>query len=636
MLQRIHDSLSLGRWVVAILLGLIAITFIFWGVDFGMTGPATFAAKVNGEDVSLDDFNNALQNRQNQYQQIYRSELPDELRRELRRSVIDELVRNAALKQRVNEQGYRASAERVDAAIRDIAAFQVDGVFNEQIAMATLANEGYTREGFRAVMRDSLKVQDLESGIVDSTFLTPAEFRRYIELYNQRREVAYALFDANTFATDVTIDDAAVTAHYDSNQASYQTDETVDLEYVELALADVAATVEVTDDDLRAAYDQERERFETAEERHARHILFEITDGEDAARTAAEAAEARLRAGEDFAAVAAELSADAGTKAQGGDLGWMARGTLVGPFEDALFALQVGEISAPVKSEFGFHIIRLDELRAGEVQPFEAVRDELAAETRTRLAEDDFFDRVDRLSDAAFDAGNELATVASELDLPLKTAAGFSRSGDPSLFENSAGVVQAAFGDELVESGRNSDVIELAEDHVVVLRVAAHQVPTTKPLDEVRDQIREELTRERSQQLAEEAAQAFFAEFERGADPVSLAATYRGTWQPATWLTRTDAVAPTEVLAAAFGMPKVLSGVVQREVIALANGGQAVIALSNVEAGQPSSMSQDERDQRQQQLSEQAARAELTGYAGNVRDQATVRIPPDILEPPVF
>jgi len=117
---------------------------------------------------------------------------------------------------------------------------------------------------------------------------------------------------------------------------------------------------------------------------------------------------------------------------------------------------------------------------------------------------------------------------------------------------------------------------------------------------------------------------------------VSLAATHRGTWHPAAWLTRTDAVAPTEVLAAAFGMPKVLSGVVQREVIALANGGQAVIALSNVEAGQPASMSQDERDQRQQQLSEQAARAELTGYAGNVRDQATVRIPPDILEPPVF
>lgn len=636
MLQRIHDSLSLGRWVVAVLLGLIAITFIFWGVDFGITGPATFAAKVNGEDISLDEFNEALQNRQNQYQQIYRSELPEELRRELRRGVIEELVRNTALKQRVDEQGYRVPDARVTQSIREIAAFQIDGQFSFDQYRGLLTNAGLTPTAFEVQQRETLELGELTKGIVDSTFLTPAEFRRFVELYNQRREVAYALFDAATFAADVMIDDAAIAARYETNQASYQTDETVDLEYVELALADVAATIAVTDDDLRAAYDEDRQRFETAEERHARHILFEITDGDDAARTAAESAEARLRAGEDFAALAAELSADAGTKAQGGDLGWMARGTLVGPFEDALFAMQVGETSAPVKSEFGYHIIRLDEVRAGTVQPFEEVREQLAAETRTRLAEDDFFDRVDRLSDAAFEAANQLATVASEMQVSLKTAPGFSRSGDPNLFENSAPIVQAAFSDDLVESGRNSEVIELADDHVVVVRVAAHQLPATKPLEDVREQIREELTRERSQQLAEEAARTFFTEFERGADPVSLAATHRGMWNPATWVTRTDDTVPTEVLATAFGMPKVQSGVVHREVVALANGGQAVIALSAVEPGQPTAMSQDERDARQQQLSEQAARAELTGYAGNVRDQATVRIPDDILEPPVF
>jgi peptidyl-prolyl cis-trans isomerase D len=186
-------------------------------------------------------------------------------------------------------------------------------------------------------------------------------------------------------------------------------------------------------------------------------------------------------------------------------------------------------------------------------------------------------------------------------------------------------VVQAAFGDELVESGRNSELLELAEDRVLVLRVAGHRVPTTKPLDEVREQIREELTRERAQQLAEEAAQAFFAELERGGDPVALAAAHGGTWNAAAWVTRTDAAVPTEVLSAAFGMPK--SAAVQREIIALASGGQAVIALSSVEPGQPTEMTQDERDQGQRQLAEQAARAELTGYAGNVREQATVRIP---------
>ncbi len=636
MLQRIHDSL--GRWVVVLILGLISITFIFWGVgnDFGLAG-TQFAAKVNGEDVSLNDFNRALQVRENQYRQIYRAELPEDVRRELRRAVIEELVRDAALIQRVEEQGYRASGARVDDAIRGIEAFQVDGQYSDQLAVGVLANQGLTPAGFRALTRESLAVGDLQSGIVDSTFLTPAEFRRYIELYNQRRELAYALFDVASFSAGITIDDAAIAARYENNQASYQTTETVDLEYVELALADIAATVEVSEEELRAAYEEQREQFETAEERRASHILIEVADEqEEAARAAAEAVLARLRAGEDFAAVAAEVSADAGTKAQGGELGWISRGTLVGPFEDALFALQTGGLSEPVRTEFGFHIIRLEEVRAGEIQPFEEVREDLAAELRTREAEDEFYERANQLSDAAFEAHDELASVAAAANLPLKTVMGFPRTGDSSLFDNSAAVVQAAFSDEIVDSGRNSEAIELAEDHVLVLRVTEHHVSTTKPLDEVREQIREELVRERALERAEEAAQAFLTDIERGADPAERAMAHGGMWNPAAWVTRTDEGVPTEVLSTAFGMPKAVSGAPQRQIIALANGGQAVVVLTGVEPGEPATMTQDERDQRQRQLADQAARTELTAYAGNVRESADVRIPDDILNPPLF
>lgn len=635
MLQRIHDSL--GKWIVVAVLGLIAFTFIFWGVDFGLTGITTFAAKVNGEDVALIDFERELQARQNQYQEIYRSELPEEVRRELRRAVIEDLVRDTALKQRVEEQGYRVSDASLAQSIRDIAAFQIDGQFSLEVYQGLLANQGLTPTAFETLQRESLEVGDLQRGIADSTFLTPAEFRRYIELYNQRREVAYALFDTAAFSANVTIDDVALTARYDNNQASYQTVETVDLEYIELSLTDIAATVELTEEDIRAAYEEEQERFQTIEERRARHVLIEVAEGQDeAARAAAESVATRLRGGEDFAAVAAEVSADAGTKAQGGDLGWIGRGTLPGPFEDALFALQVGELSAPVRTEFGFHVIRLDELRAGELQPFEAVREELAAEARTRRAEDEFYDRANQLGEAAFEAYSELATVATATELPIKTLMGFPRTGDPNAFANSAAVVQAAFAEEVVDSGRNSEVVELDDDHVLVLRVAAHHLPTTRPLEEVREQIREELTLERAQQLAEEAAQAFLTALEQGGDPVERAAAHGGTWLPAAWVMRTDSAVPTEVLSAAFGMPKTSAGAPQREIIALANGGQAVIVVTGVEAGEPTSMTQAERDQRQQQLADQAARADLTGYAGNIREAATVRIPDDILNPPLF
>ncbi|HWN38632.1 MAG TPA: SurA N-terminal domain-containing protein [Gammaproteobacteria bacterium] len=638
MLQKIHDSF--GRWIVVVILGLIAFTFIFWGInrsDFSMAG-GQFAAKVNGENIPMLEFDRALQQRQNQYQQIYRSELPEDVRRDLRRAVIDQLVQQTALRQRVADQGYRASAERIDSAIQNIAAFQIDGVFNEQQAVGLLANQGLTPAGFRALQREELEVGDLTDGIAMSSFLTPAEFRRYIELYNQQREVAYALFGIDAFSANVAIDDAAIASRYENNKTSYQTAETIDLEYIELAMADIAATVQVTEEQLRATYETERDRFETPEQRHAEHILVETPEGqEEAARGKADAIVARLRGGEDFAAVAAAESADAGTKAQGGDLGWISRGGfLVGPFEDALYALQVGAVSEPVRTEAGYHIIRLAEVRAGAVQPFEAVREEIAAELRTREAENEFYDRANKLGEEAFDAYDNLQPVADASGLPIKTAMGFPRTGDPAVFENSAAVVQAAFAEEIVDSGRNSEIVELAEDHVLVLRVKDHHVPTTKPLEEVRDQVHEELVRERAQQLAEEAAAAFLTDIEQGGDPAARAAAHGGMWNAPAWVTRTDANVPTEILSSAFGLPKADAAAPQRESVALASGGQAVIILSGVKAGEPESMTNDEREQRRQQLANQAARAELTGYVGNLRAEAKVRIPDEVLNPPVF
>jgi len=635
MLQRIHDSV--GRWVAALVLGLVSAGFIFWGVERGTTGNASFAAKVNGENITISEFDRELQNRQDEYQRLYKTELTEELRRELRRTVLEGMVRDEALKQRVASQGYRASDERVDQSIREITAFQVGGEFNDQAALQVLTSQGLTAAGFRVLQRQNLEERDLQLGIVDSTFLTPAEFRRYIELYNQRREIAFALFDATAFAPKVTIDDAAIAARYDANQASYQTTESVDFEYVELTLADIAAGVQVTDEELRAAYDEEKQRFQMTEERKARHILIPVAEGqEDVARKQADAVEERLKKGEDFSKVAKEVSSDAGSKDQGGDLGWISRGTLTGPFEDALFAMKAGEVSAPVRTDQGLHIIRVDDLRSGDLQPFETVRDELAAETKTRRAEMLFYDKSNLLGEKAFDAYNELASVAAALQLPIKTVKGFPRTGDPNVFRNGAPVVQAAFGEDVVDSGRNSKLVEIADDEVLVLRVTGHNLPKAKPLEEVRDQIRAELVRERTQELAEAAAAAFLADVEKGGDPAALATKAGGTWHAPAWVMRTDNAVPTEVLSAAFAMRKVEAGTPQREAIALTNGSHAVVTLTGVQAGEPSGLTQAERDQRQKQLADQSARAELTAYIDSVRDEASIKIPPEVLEPPAY
>ena len=634
MLQRLRDSFF-GPWVLGIVIGLIAVTFIFFGVDPSLT-QTTFAAKVNGENIPLEQFDLALQAQQRQYQQLYRTELTDDLRRQLRANVLERLVQEEALKQRVDDAGYRVSDERLTEFIRSVPAFQINGEFSMEVYEGLLTNQGIVPASFEEDQREQLEVLELQTGVAESAILTPAEFRRYIELYNQGREIAYALFDVETFMEGVEIDEAAITAHYEANQASFRTEETVDLEYIELAQSDIASSIEATEEALRSYYEEERERFETPEERRARHILIEIDGDEADARAEAERVLARVQGGEDFAAVAADASDDPGTGAQGGDLGWIARGMLTGPFEDALFEMEAGEIRGPVQSQFGFHVIRLDEARGGEVQPFEAARDELLAEFQTRRATDLFYERANELADLAFDAYDELASVAMQMGLDLKTLEDFPRSGNPLVFPESAPIVQAAFAEEVVDSGRNSSLVELGEDHVLVLRVTDHRPSTVQPLETVREEVVQELTRSRAQDLADAAAAAFRSELAAGGDPIALAEAHRGTWHPPVTVERTSADLPTEVLSAAFALPKPAAGEVVRENVGLANGASAVLVLSNVAAGQAESIPSDDREQRRQQLADQTAAAEITAYAGDLRDRATVRIPDEILNPTTF
>ena len=633
MLQAMRDGI--GRWVAVVILGLLAVAFIFWGVDFSLTG-TTFAAKVNGNDIPILEFERNLQTQQNQYQELYRIEITDELQRELRLAVLERLIRNEALIQQVESAGYRISDDRLTDAVRERPEFQVGGEFSLDVFRATMLNAGMTEAGFLALQREQLSLLELQAGIMTSGFYTSEEYIRYVELYNQRREVAYAMYTVEDFLDQATVDEAAIAAHYELNKAAYYSDESVDLEYIEVQGADLAADVEVTEEELATYYEDERYRFQTDEERQARHILLSL-DTEDAAADAA-AIMARLDAGEDFEALVAELSDDAGTSGQGGDLGWVSKGLLVGPFEDTLFAMEVGDVQGPVETDFGYHIIRLEEIRAGEVRTFESVRDELALDFQVRRAEELFYDRASELADRSFDAFDELASVATQMELPLQTLSGFTRDGSTSPFSISAPVVQAAFNPLALEQRENSGPIELADDHVLVLRVTGHHPPAEQSLDAVRDQVEQELLRAAAQELAETASADFLAALEalqRQEDPDLEAAAQGlgGAWTATAWVERTDGQVPTQVLAAVFRSVKPGADAVVSELVPLASGDSAVFLLSAVEAGQVDVIPREERNLRSMQLAEQAGMYELTGYAAEVRNDATVRIPDIVLNP---
>ena len=675
MLQSIREGV--GRWIAGIILALIAVAFIFWGVDPTIMG-TTFAAKVNGEDISLVEFDRALQNQQSQYQELYRVELTDELQRALRLSVIEDLIQGEALSQRVASEGYRVSDGRLAQAIRTMPDFQVGGEFSMDVYRSQLMFSGLSPTAFEEQQREQLGLVDLQSGIGVSAFYTPAEFARYIELFEQEREVSYALFPADAFLDRAEVDEAQVLAHYEANTDLFFSEESVDIEYLEFTRADFTGDIEVNDEILEAFYEQEQFRYQTDEDRRPRHILIGSIEENPEAEARAMDVLARLDAGEAFEDLAAELSEDPGTSGQGGDLGWLSRGT--GAFQDAVFDMELDEVRGPVKSEFGYHIIRLDEIRAGEIRTFEAVRDELEVEYRDVRAEELFFDAAQELDALAFDAFDELASVASDMELPLQTFEGLTRTGASSPFPVADPVVQTAFSTEVLELGENSRVIEILDDHVAVLRVTAHNEPREQTLEAVRAEIEAELARTAAEALADTAAAEFLvraaslpvvdsgdADAADGADSedaateqtspeevasgqetepeavpeaqselAALAGELGGSWTEPAWLRRTDAGVPVEILTSVFNSRLDGEGAEVRERVPLANGDEAVVLMTAVRPGSADRLTRDELQARLTALAQATAGFELAGYAQHVREQASVRIPDEVLDPPLF
>ncbi|HEX5420642.1 MAG TPA: SurA N-terminal domain-containing protein [Gammaproteobacteria bacterium] len=509
MLTRLHDILS-NKWISSIIGILIAGGFVFWGVNFHFNA-ASYAAKVNGDEIPLEDFQRQVQQQESQYQQLYKIDLNDAMRTQIKHIVLDQLVQQKALQQRVNDQGYRVSDQSLAASIRSIPAFQVDGKFNMDSYRAYLRNQGMSDAAFTELERQQLALVEFEKGVTDSSFMTPAELNRYVALMHQKRRFGYALFKADDFTGKVKVADDEVADYYKGHHAEYMTAEAVGLEYIELTRDEVASGINVTDDELQQYYNDHKSDYSTPEERHADHILITPKKGETDAETKAraEAVLKRVQGGEDFAKVAKEVSQDPGTADQGGDLGWIGRGMLKGPFEDTLFSMKVGDVKGPVKTDFGYHIIKLVQIRGGAVQPFAEVKDKLLAQVRKQRADDVFYERSNKLADEAFDAYDSLDTVGKKLGLPVKTVDRFPRSGDPAVFMNSAPIVDAVFGAEPLEKGMNSGLLKLSDNDVVVVNVAERYPPKEKPLDEVKAQIRDLLVHRKAASLASAAAAAF-------------------------------------------------------------------------------------------------------------------------------
>ncbi|HRP35485.1 MAG TPA: SurA N-terminal domain-containing protein [Gammaproteobacteria bacterium] len=625
MLQKIREKIT--GWVAWAIVITIGVVFAVWGIDLSFT-PRPMAAKVNGAEVPVEPVRRAYQEQAARFQQAFRGELPEEIAAEIRRGVIEQFVRRELLQQRVVQQGYRISDAALTEYVQSYDVFHVGGRFNMETYRAALAGAGYTPAMFEAEQRRMLEIQQLQDAVVLSSFVTEDELERRVALQRELREIEWIAVPLARFAEEVEVSDADVEARYQATPERWMTPESVDIAYIDLQLDSLAGDVQVSEDDLRAFYEtemtREPERYAGRERRKAAHILVRPGDDAAAAEARVRALRERIVAGEDFAAVATEASEDPGSARMGGELGWVERGMMVPAFEEALFAMEAGTVSEPVRSEFGWHLIRLEEIEQIGGSSFEAAREELLQAYARRRAEDRFYDDAEALARIAFENPDSLEPAATELGYPVQELAGVTRRGGPGIGTNPA-VIDAAWSEAVFERRENSRLLELDDGHAAVIRVTAHNPPELRPLQEVAAQIGAEIRQERTAERAAELGEQARARLAAGESIAEVAESLSADFVAGITVVRDDETVPPDVARAAFSAPRPVGG--QPSVVAAqgANAHFAVRVLSATPGGLEL-LRPEERRELNDRVRGARASQELQAYLEHLRQGAKVTV----------
>jgi peptidyl-prolyl cis-trans isomerase D len=632
MLQTIHDKLK--GWLAGVVLGAIALVFVFWGINWTMTAP-TYAAKVNGNEVSANEVRQSYQQQLAQLQRQTNGAVSEAQRNDIKRRVLDEYVNSEALVTRADDLGYRVSDQELLQAMSQVPVFQVDGKFDYGHAVAVLRSQGRSIPEIEALFKRDTKLRQLDSALVMSSFATATEMKQFRALTRQQRELAWLTLAAEKYAGQATADDAALQSYYDAHKSQYMTPETVDLHYVEISLAQLASKVAVDDAALEAYYEEQKtktpERFTQPEQRRVSHILLPVANPKDdaAVKAKAEGILKRAEGGEDFAKLAKEFSQDQGSASQGGDLGWSERKVWVAPFADAAYSMKVDEIRGPVKTQFGYHILKLVGIQPATVKTFEQSKAELETEYRRNEAEKLFNNAQDQLADAALQNATDLEGVARKAGLTVLEVPVFSRSDGGGALGKAPAVIEAAFSQDAFD-GRLSPIIEVEKGRGVVLRATDHKLPQQKPLEAVRAEVLAAWKKQRGAQLARAAAADAVKRLTSGESWDAVAKSLGETGTAPKFVSRTDQEVPLEVRTTAFGESKP-AGKPIYSVAELTNGDAAVIALSAVRE-EPADPKQPDNKAMRQQFAAQIASAEAQSYAAGVRADAKVILNPQAID----
>lgn len=626
MLQKIRDN---TQGVIAkVFIGFIIAVFALFGVEsiVGTFVNAVPVLEVNGTEISSLEIDNLSQRKAQEFfanlgEDADPGEVNDAMFRE---SAVNELIQRELLKQSAANSGMAISTASVDRRIMQTQDFQVDGVYNDERANILLQSMGLSAAGYRASLSQEMLLNQILAAYSASGFVTTPELEKLAALVHQKRSFRYTSLNLDAQGSDIEISDADISAYYDANQNEFQREEQVKIAWLELDKNSLFDEIMVTEEQVRARYDEEVATFQAQTERRAAHILFEASDDAafDAAQTEAEAVKARLDAGEDFAALAAEFSDDTGSAEDGGDVGYTTGDSFVPEFEDALRGLEVGQVSAPVRTEFGVHLIKLLEVNATDAEPYETRRVALERDLKSQEVEALYLARSEELGNLAFEAV-DLQEPADIMGLEIKQSDWFGRSGGTGITANSA-VITASFGAEVLEEGLNSELVQLDADRSVVLRVLEHQLPEIRPLDEVKDEIAITLRLERMREQARQVGETIVASLQAGDNIDALLEAQGLSWSALEAVERSDPRVNPAIMERVFAMGAPDDADTRVEGFQLPTGEYVVVELQSVLPGSSSDLQSGEEESMRSFLSQQGAALDFAGYFFSLENRAEI------------
>jgi len=616
MLTKIREK-SQGAFAWGILI-VICVPFALWGInnylDNGREAPV---ASVGSKDFYQRDVNKAYE----QYSQSLRGLGIDE--QTLKAQALQKLIKDEVLLQYVHAQGLTATDDNIREFIKSLEYFQTDGQFDDKKYKSLLASQRLSSNEFVSRIKNALVMEQFQHSIVDSAIATQYDVESFFKIQNQQRDVDYMTVTLQPVAEQPKAEEIA--AFYQQHQDLYQSPEQISIEYVELSLAEIAKKIVVTDEKLKAFYEEQKDQYTTPERRKISHILFAVNDktSEKAALEKAQKAKQEL-ANKDFAVLASEISDDKATAKAGGDLGLFNVGVMEKAFEDAATALKQGEVSDPVKSAFGYHLIKVTELLPGEIKSFDSVKNELTKAYQKAQAENAFYESGEKLAELSYQNPDNLQAAADALGLAVKKSTLFTKDKGEGIAADNK-IRSAAFTDEVLQ-GNNSTPIELGTELLVVLRLQEHKPAAARDLDAVKNDIIAVLLNDKAKSLTAEKAKQIKVRLQAGETIQSVAIENKLDVKNAKGLTRRTADLPLPLREAIFKAAKPVGGKPSVFIASLPSGDQVVASLTKVTEGVMSDTDKKQLDLAKKNIANAFGQAEFNAVLSSLEADADISI----------